>query len=105
MHAALSRDKEVALKRVFSPNPPSFYELACALAPYELTHVRASPGDCAAGWAQAAHARFESSEAGKAAGSCARTAVELHECCASLYRIQSVACRGAPRTRPLSREG
>ena len=40
------------LKGVFSPNPPFFYESA-RLAPYELTHVRASPGDCAAGWAQA----------------------------------------------------
>ena len=30
-----------------------FYERA-QLAPYELTHVRPSPGDCAAGWAQAA---------------------------------------------------
>ena len=30
-----------------------FYQRA-QLAPYELTHVRASPGDCAAGWAQAA---------------------------------------------------
>jgi hypothetical protein len=38
---------------VFSPNPSFFYERA-QLAPYELTHVRASPGDCAAGWAQAA---------------------------------------------------
>ena len=31
---------------------PFFYESA-RLAPYELTHVRPSPGDCAAGWAQA----------------------------------------------------
>jgi hypothetical protein len=38
---------------VFSPNLPFFYELA-QLAPYELTHVRPSSGDCAAGWAQAA---------------------------------------------------
>eukprot|EP00964_Phaeocystis_antarctica_P090071 scaffold57561_cov62-Phaeocystis_antarctica.AAC.1 len=27
--------------------------VAARLAPYELTHVRPSPGDCAAGWAQA----------------------------------------------------
>ena len=40
------------VKGVFSPNTPFFYERA-RLAPYELTHVRASPGDCAAGWAQA----------------------------------------------------
>ena len=40
---------------VFSegPNPLFFYELA-QLTPYELTYVRPSPGDCAAGWAQAA---------------------------------------------------
>ena len=31
-----------------------FYERA-RLAPYELTHVQASPGDCEAGWAQAWH--------------------------------------------------
>ena len=42
----------LVLKGVFSPNPPFFNESA-RLAPYELTHVRASPGDCAAGWAQA----------------------------------------------------
>ena len=41
------------LKGVFSPNPPFFYKSA-RLAPYELTHVRASSGECAAGWAQAA---------------------------------------------------
>ena len=40
------------LKGVFSPNPLFFNESA-RLAPYELTHVRPSPGDCAAGWAQA----------------------------------------------------
>jgi hypothetical protein len=33
---------------VFSEPASSFYELA-QLAPYELTHVRPSPGDCAAG--------------------------------------------------------
>ena len=31
---------------------PFFQDLA-QLLPNELTHVRASPGDCAAGWAQA----------------------------------------------------
>ena len=41
------------VRGAFSPNTPFIYELA-QLAPYELTHVRASPGDCAAGWAQAA---------------------------------------------------
>jgi hypothetical protein len=41
------------VKGVFSPNTAFIYELA-QLTPYELTHVRASPGDCAAGWAQAA---------------------------------------------------
>ena len=41
------------IKGVFSPNKAFIYELA-QLAPYELTHVRASHGDCAAGWAQAA---------------------------------------------------
>eukprot|EP00964_Phaeocystis_antarctica_P086865 scaffold55054_cov61-Phaeocystis_antarctica.AAC.1 len=40
------------LKGVFSPNTPFLYERA-RLAPYELTHVRASPGDCAASLAQA----------------------------------------------------
>eukprot|EP00964_Phaeocystis_antarctica_P098352 scaffold64372_cov44-Phaeocystis_antarctica.AAC.1 len=40
-----------AVKGVFSPNTPFFYERA-RLAPYELTHVQAPPGDCAAGWAQ-----------------------------------------------------
>jgi hypothetical protein len=42
----------MTIKGVFSPNT-FIYELA-QLTPYELTHVRASPGDCAAGWAQAA---------------------------------------------------
>jgi hypothetical protein len=46
---------------VFS-DPSFFYERA-QLAPYEPTHVRPSPGDCAAGWAHKRHARFESSEA------------------------------------------
>ena len=41
-----------ALKGVFSPNPEFFYKRA-RLVPHELIHVRASPGDCAAGWAQA----------------------------------------------------
>jgi hypothetical protein len=33
---------------------PSFFYDPAQQSPYELTHVRASPGDCAAGWAQAA---------------------------------------------------
>ena len=63
---------------------PFFYERA-RLAPYELTHVRPSPGDWAAGWAQRTkrHARFESSEALAELPAVARTAVELHGCCAS----------------------
>ena len=48
-----NRNRTVTVKGVFSPNTFFFYERA-QLAPYELTHVRASPGDCAAGWAQAA---------------------------------------------------
>ena len=38
---------------LFSPNPLLLPTCAARLAPYELTHVRASSGDCAAGWAQA----------------------------------------------------
>ena len=37
--------------RVLYTNPAFFQDLAQLLA-YELTHVRASPGDCAAGWAR-----------------------------------------------------
>ena len=40
------------IKGVFSPNTPFLYERA-RLAPHELIHVRAPPGDWAAGWAQA----------------------------------------------------
>ena len=40
------------LQGVFYPNEGFFQDLA-QLIPHELTHVRASPGDCAAGWAQA----------------------------------------------------
>ena len=40
-------------KGVFSPNPAFFQDLA-QLLPYELTHVQASPRDCADGLAQAA---------------------------------------------------
>jgi hypothetical protein len=40
------------LKGVFYPNLAFFQDLA-QQSPHELTHVRASPGDCAAGWAQA----------------------------------------------------
>ena len=42
-----------------------FFLPTCAarLAPYELTHVRASSGDCAAGWGRKRGAIFESSEA------------------------------------------
>ena len=69
------------IKGGVSPNTYFFYELA-QLAPYKLTHVRASPGDCAAGWAQAARKRFESSEALAELPAVARTAVELHGCCA-----------------------
>ena len=45
-----------AFSAPFSP-PPShstlFFTNVPTAPPYELTHVRASPGDCAAGWAQA----------------------------------------------------
>ena len=41
-----------SLQGVFYPNEGFFQDLA-QLIPHELTHVRASPGDCAAGWAQA----------------------------------------------------
>ena len=47
-----------------SPNPAPFCYERARFAPYELTHVRASSGDCAAGWAvrgRKPHARFESS--------------------------------------------
>ena len=46
-------EKEEYIKGVFSPNPAFFQDLA-QLLPYELTHVRASPRDCADGLAQAA---------------------------------------------------
>ena len=53
-HPDFEKEKHRAcyLKGVFSPNPPFFNESA-RFAPYELTNVRPSPGDCAAGWAQA----------------------------------------------------
>ena len=38
---------------VFS-EPAFFFNELAQLTPYELTYVRPSPGDCAAGWAQAA---------------------------------------------------
>lgn len=43
----------LGIKGVFYPNPAFFQDLA-QLIPYELTHVRASPRDCADGLAQAA---------------------------------------------------
>eukprot|EP00964_Phaeocystis_antarctica_P026159 scaffold14717_cov69-Phaeocystis_antarctica.AAC.1 len=49
-------------KGVFSPNTPFFYERA-RFAPYELTHVRASPGDCVRRAGRKRGASFESSEA------------------------------------------
>ena len=42
------------------------------------------------------HARFESSEALAELPAVARTAVELHGCCA---RVQGGACSGAPRSQ------
>ena len=42
-----------AVKGVFFSNPAFFQDLA-QLIPYKLTHVRASPRDCADGLAQAA---------------------------------------------------
>jgi len=81
---------------------PFFYERA-QLAPYELTHVRPSPGDWAAGWAQRTkrHARFESSEALAELPAVARTAVELHECCARV----TFACRGFPLSNTIYIDG
>jgi hypothetical protein len=64
-----------------------FYERA-QLASYELTHVRASPGDCAATVRLAGRKsgtqdlRALTSEALAEQPAVARTAVELHACCA-----------------------
>ena len=74
---------------VFS-EPAFFYERA-RLAPYELTHVRASSGDCAAGWAHKRGARFESSEALAEQPALARSAVELHRCCARVSLAAALA--------------
>jgi hypothetical protein len=62
------------------------------LAPYELTHVRASPGDCTAGWGKR-HVRFESSEALAEQPAVARTAVELHGCCARGSLAEALLCQ------------
>ena len=68
-----------------------FYERA-KLAPYELIHVRASPGDCAARRAKRKRgARFESSEALAKQPAVARSAVELHRCCARVSRAAALA--------------
>jgi hypothetical protein len=56
------QDCHSCVKGAFSPNFIFFYERA-QLAPYELTHVRPSPGDCARLAGHKWHARFESSEA------------------------------------------
>ena len=69
-----------SLNGVFSPNPPFFFYERARLAPYELIHVRASPGDCAAGAGRKRGARFESSEALTEQPAVARSAVELHRC-------------------------
>ena len=88
------------IQGVFSPNTAFFYELA-QLAPYELTHVRASPGDYRMRLAgRKRHARFESSEALAELPAVARTAVEVYrtsadlamsscelECTASVHRF------------------
>ena len=66
-----------------------FYERA-RLAPYQLTHVRASPDDCVAGWAQAWRARFDSFEALAEQPAVARTAVELHGCCARVSLAEAL---------------
>ena len=66
------------------------------------THVRASPGDCTAGWAagrkpkrEAARKRFESSEALAELPEVARSAVELRGCCA---RVSLAARRSSINT-------
>eukprot|EP00964_Phaeocystis_antarctica_P065486 scaffold39524_cov78-Phaeocystis_antarctica.AAC.7 len=48
------------------------------LAPYELSHVRASSGDCVRLNGRKRHARFQSSEALAEQPAVARSAVELH---------------------------
>ena len=52
--------------------------------------VRASPSDCAAGWAGKRGARFESSEALAEQPAVARTAVELHGCCARVSLAEAL---------------
>ena len=87
-----------------------FYERA-QLAPYELTHVRASPGDCMRLAGRKRHARIESSEALAELPAVARTAVELHGCCARVSlaaallskHIDGVARAGSAGTKSGSR--
>ena len=74
-----------ALRGVFSPNP-TFFKKGARLAPHELTHVRASPGDSVRRAGRKRGARFESSEALAEQLAVARSAVELHPCCARVSR-------------------
>ena len=81
---------------MFSPNP-SFFLRTCPARPipYELTHVLAgiTRRVCAAGWARKQHARFESSEALAELPAVARTAVELHGCCARVSLAEALLCQ------------
>ena len=99
------------LKGVFSPNRFFLRTFARQLTPYELTHLRPSPGDCAAGLAgRKRHARFESSEALAELPAVARTAVKLHGCCARVslaaallsQHIDGVARAGSAGTKSVS---
>eukprot|EP00964_Phaeocystis_antarctica_P069019 scaffold41846_cov57-Phaeocystis_antarctica.AAC.2 len=60
MHAALSKERQ---RGSFLRTRLLFTNLPARLAPYELTHVRASPVDCVRLAGRKRHARLESSEA------------------------------------------
>ena len=88
--------KEVALKRVFSPNRAFFLRTWPArLAPYELAHVPCSGITrrlCGWGGSGTQDSRAPRLwQSSRQSGAYCR--VELHDCCALL---QGVACRGAP---------
>ena len=78
---------------VLSEHIYSFYEGA-QLAPYELTHVRPSPGDCAAGWAQGSGT--QGLRALKLWQSCRQWRAQPWSWPAWMLR-QGVACSGAPQ--------
>ena len=94
-----------------SPTPAFFTNVPSSPHTRELTHVRPSPGDCAAGWAHKRHARFESSEALAELPAVAHTAVELHGCCARVslaeallsQHVDCVTRAGSPGTESRSR--